>query len=65
MSDTQTALTVWNPEIGNLGPLISFDTETEMVEQRHIVPRYVLGQAYAGGDSVYLIQLDDLEIFLP
>ena len=52
----------WHPTTGNLGSTVAFDTETEL-SQPGLVPRYVLGQAYAGGDTVYLIQKEHLGAF--
>lgn len=54
----------WRPEHGNIGRIVAFDTETEVVEDRSRVQRFVIGQAYAGGDRAYLIKLDRLAEFL-
>ena len=53
---------VWHPHMGSLGATVAFDTETEM-SQPGIAPRYVLGQAYAGGDNVYMLQKEHLADF--
>lgn len=53
----------WSPQDGKIGLLISLDTETEMINGPS-TPGYVIGQAYAGGDKVYFIKLDDLPQFL-
>ena len=56
-------IAVWTPVTGTLGGVVAFDTETELIRPGH-VPRYVLGQAYAGGRGVYLIQEVHLLAFL-
>jgi DNA polymerase I-like protein with 3'-5' exonuclease and polymerase domains len=52
----------WTAAQGAIGRLIAIDTETEKALPG-VVPRYVLGQAYAGGSVVYLLQREHLEPF--
>ncbi len=52
----------WTPESGCLGDIIAFDSETA-VGNRGEIPPYVLGQAFAGGGTVWLIRLEYLRNF--
>lgn len=45
----------WSVEMGRIGHFIAFDTETEIIDKAK-VPRFILGQAYAGNNIVYLIK---------
>ena len=53
----------WLPEDGNIGSLVALDTETTKIVSNEI-PDYVIGQAYAGGDTVYFIRLETLDSFV-
>lgn len=58
-------LKVWTEVHGKIGDTLAFDTETEALDDkdRAHVPRYVVGQAYAGGDSVFFVKNTDLTAF--
>ncbi len=55
----------WTPEDGLIGELFAFDTETDViVEGNGQIPAFILGQAYAGNNTVYLIKDCSLSDFL-
>ena len=60
--EEKTKYEFWIPATGPLGDRIAFDTETELA-QPGVVPRFVLGQAYAGGASVFLVKREHLAAF--
>lgn len=52
----------WKPSEGSIGEVFAFDTETAPIEEGLPTP-FVIGQAYAGGGTIYLIQLKYLPQF--
>lgn len=50
---------VWKSDVGNIGSIVAYDSETSLIENGQ-PPHFILGQAYAGGDIVYLIQKKNL-----
>lgn len=53
---------VWTPNIGAIGPIFSFDCETDEIKEQE-TPSFILGQAFAGSSKVYLIQKGHLKVF--
>ena len=52
----------WKPSDGVIGDFFGFDTETVKIKDNEI-PLFIIGQAYPGGDTVFLIPLRHLKAF--
>ena len=55
---------IWSIADGFLGPILSLDCETPMVDSWTNTPQLVTLQAYAGGSCVYYIPKDKVHLFL-
>lgn len=53
----------WNPSQGEVSRYFAFDTETTLIEEG-IVPDFVIGSVYDGGDIVFLIKREHLSDFM-
>ena len=53
----------WNPSRGEISRYFALDTETTLIEDG-IVPDFVIGSVYDGGDIAYLIKREHLSEFM-
>jgi DNA polymerase I-like protein with 3'-5' exonuclease and polymerase domains len=61
--DRNIEVKYWDKGDGVIGNLVVLDTETTMIS-KGASPDYILGQAYSGGEIVYLIKRCELKSFL-
>lgn len=54
----------WSIQDGCIGEWVVIDTETEYIQHESIIPKFVIGQAYTGGETVYLIRKQELSDFM-
>jgi DNA polymerase I-like protein with 3'-5' exonuclease and polymerase domains len=60
-NDKGYEIKLWTNE--RIGSLIAFDTETPLVDDWTKTPNVVIGQAYAGNETVYIISPTDFKSF--
>lgn len=53
----------WNPTLGEISRYFALDTETTLIEEG-VVPDFVVGSVYDGGDTAYLVKREHLHEFM-